>query len=179
MSTFDLRQQLIEIHRTNVGKVEASKNRADWIAPLWTATNANDLYTNLKSAPYYGRPPYCAAGMAWGLREWLRLPDVLAALKMTEAQASKWRCKSAGAFAWGEWAREKGLQFIHTSGVFHTGDIVIYKHSHIEIYVDDTPSGGFTAIGYNTNASGSRDGEGCFEKPRSRTGVKEVFRILP
>ena len=34
------------------------------------------------------------------------------------------------------------------------------------------------AIGYNTNASGSRDGEGCFEKPRSRAAVKCFIRIL-
>ena len=172
MSTYALRLELIKIHRQNVGKVEETKNRAPWIAPLWDATSYKNGMAN--------REPYCAAGMAWGLREWLKLPEVLAALKMTPEQAEKWRCKSAGAFAWGHWAREKGLPFIKRLGNFHTGDIVIYSHSHVEIYVDDIGSGpAFTAIGYNTGSAGERDGEGCFEKPRNRTKILEVFRILP
>lgn len=173
MSTLALRKQLIEIHRQNVGKVEVSRNVAPWIAPLWAATSYKNGMAN--------REPYCAAGMAWGLREWLKLPAVLAALKMTPQQAEQWRCKSALAFGWGHWARDKKLPFIPKFGNFHTGDIIVYSFSHIEIYVDDDIDGGpkFTAIGYNTNGAGSRDGDGCWEKTRSRANIKEVFRLLP
>ena len=171
MSTLALRQKLIDIHRRNVGKTEVSRNRAPWIKPLWAATSYPDGMEN--------REPYCAAGQCWGLREWLRLPAVLAALGMTPAAAEKWRCKSAGAFAWGHWAWDKGLTMLDEDDVFHTGDIVIFRRSHIEIYVDDLPGSKFTAIGYNTNSAGARDGEGCFEKPRPRADIKEVVRILP
>ena len=170
MSTLAIRQKLIAIHRRNVGRVEVTRNQAPWIKPLWAATSYPSGMEN--------REPYCAAGQCWGLREWLKLPEVLAQLKMTPAAAEKWRCKSAGAFAWGHWARDKGLPILDENDVFHTGDIVIYRRSHVEIYVDDIPGGRFMAIGYNTNSAGSRDGEGCYEKPRPREGILEVVRMM-
>ena len=69
MSTFALRQKLVEIARRNVGKTEASRNQAPWIKQLWTATSYRDGHAE--------RMPYCAAGMAWAVREWLKLPEVL------------------------------------------------------------------------------------------------------
>lgn len=169
--TLELRQKLTAIARKNVGKTEVTPNRAPWIAPLWAATSYQD------GMKYH--EPYCAAGMAWSLQQWGLLPAVLAAFKMTSAQWEKWRCKSAGAFAWGIWAREKGLHLFDANDNFHTGDLIIYSFSHIEMFVDDLPGGRFTAIGYNTNSAGSRDGEGCFEKARSRDKIKEVIRLLP
>jgi hypothetical protein len=171
MSTFELRKKLCAIARRNVGKTEVTKNRAPWIAPLWKATSYPDGMAN--------QEPYCAAGIAWCLKTWgEENPEVLKALKMTPAQFEKWRCKSAGAFAWQHWAEDKGLQILGEDANFHAGDLVIYERSHIEMYVDDLPGGSFTAIGYNTNNIGSRDGEGAFEKPRARTGIKAVIRIL-
>jgi hypothetical protein len=114
------------------------------------------------------------------LREWVLLPEVLTALKLTVSGAQKWRCKSARAFDWEDWAVERKLQILPKDAILKAGDIVIYTKSHIEIISDDdgTPRGPFVAIGYNTNAAGSRDGEGCFEKPRNRSGVKCFIRIL-
>ncbi len=169
-TTFPLRQKLTAIARRNVGKTEVTANRAPWIAPLWAATSYPNGMAN--------REPYCAAGVSWAVQQWGKLPEVLAALKMTPAQFEKWRCKSAGAFAWGHWARDKGLQILGEHDDFHTGDLIIYGRSHIEIYVDDLPGGKFTAIGYNTNSAGDRDGQGCFEKPRPRADIKEVVRLL-
>jgi hypothetical protein len=170
MPSLPLREKLVAIARKNVGKTEVTPNRAPWIAPLWKATSYPDGMAN--------REPYCAAGMAWCLQQWGQIPGVLDALKMTANQFEKWRCKSAGAFAWGHWAQEKGLQILSEDDNFHVGDLIIYRRSHIEMYVDDLPGGAFNAIGYNTNAAGSREGEGCFEKPRPRSGIKEVIRLL-
>ena len=172
MSTYPLRKKLIDIARRDVGKTEQSKNRAPWIAKLWPATSYPEGYNN--------REPYCAAGLAYCLREWILLPDVLAALKMTVSGAQKWRCKSARAFDWEDWAREKGLQILPKNCILKASDIVIYSYSHIELVSDDdgTDRGPFTAIGYNTNAAGSRDGEGCYEKPRNRSKVKCFIRLL-
>ena len=172
MSTFALRKRLVDIARFDVGSVEVTKNRAPWIAKLWPATSYPDGYTN--------REPYCAAGLAYCLREWLNLPEVLDTFKLKPSTAEKWRCKSARAFDWEDWAKAKKLQILPKNSILKTADIVIYSYSHIELVSDDdgTKTGPFTAIGYNTNASGSRDGEGCFEKPRARASVKCFIRLL-
>lgn len=125
-TTYPLRAKLVEIARRDNGRTEdEGKNRAPWIKRLWPATTYPEGYAN--------REPYCAAGMTYCLREWLKLPDVLAALGLTAETAEKWRCKSAGAFAWEDWARTHKLTVMPTNGILHAGDIVIYKHSHIEL----------------------------------------------
>lgn len=96
MPTLELRQKLIDIARRDVGKVEITHNRAPWLSKLWTATD----YPN----GHVDRQPYCAAGMAYCVREWLKDKDVLAQLKLTPFMAEAWRCKSPAAFAWNTWA---------------------------------------------------------------------------
>lgn len=172
-TTYPLRMRLVNLARADVGKTEVTKNRAPWIEKLWPATSYPDGYKN--------REPYCASGLAYNVREWVHIPEVAGALGMTVAQAEKWRCKSAAAFEWEKWAKSKGLQILPKNCILHAGDIVIYDYSHIELVTDDdgTTDGPFTGLGYNTNNSASRDGEGCFEKPRSRSKVKCFIRILP
>ncbi len=171
-TTYPLRLALVEIARLDKNKVEVTKNRAPWIAKLWPATSYPTGMDN--------REPYCAAGLAYCLREWLKLPEVLAALKLTPTAAETWRCKSAGVREWSKWARRRGLRILPKNCILKTGDILIYDYSHIEMATDDdgTTTGPLTAIGYNTNASAARDGEGCFEKPRSRKSILEVIRLL-
>jgi len=174
-NTYELRKKLVEIARRNVGKTEVTRNQAPWIKPLWTATSYPEGHAE--------RQPYCAAGMAWALREWLKLPEVLKALKMTPAQAEKWRCKSASVFhagdnSWLGWARAKGLDIYGPKANFHTGDFIIYNYSHIEMFVDDLEQGAIQCIGYNTDPGAGRDGDGCWEKPRHRGKIQCAIRIL-
>ena len=178
--TYHLRLKLLDIARRDRNKVEESKNRAKWIEKLWEATSAPEFYHKGNKAYPSGDPPYCAAGVAYCLREWLKDSAVLAALNLTPDAAEKWRCKSPAAFDWINWATKKGLAVLPRHCILHAADIVVYEHSHIEIVTDDdnTSDGQLTAIGYNTNAAGSRDGEGCFEKPRSRNRVKAFIRLL-
>lgn len=177
MSTYDLRLKLIEIARLDRNKVEVTKNQAPWIAKLWPATSYPDGMQN--------REPYCAAGMAYCVREWLRDKTVLAALGMTAQQAEKWRCKSASVFkaenSWLNWAKQaKGVTILPKTSILHAGDLAVYSYSHIEMVTDDdnTTTGAFVAIGYNTDKSGSADGEGCYEKPRNRAKIKNFIRLL-
>lgn len=177
MSSFSLRQRLLEIARQHAGKTEVSRNQAPWITPLWEATTYPSGWKE--------REPYCAAGVAWCVREWLRDPEVRQALGLrTAAAAESWRCKSASCFkqadSWSNWARLRKLRILRRNDVFHAGDIIIYDFSHIELYVTDLPgkSRPFTAIGFNTDSGGGRDGDGCWEKPRSRSTIKEVIRML-
>lgn len=177
MSTFAIRQKLLEIARRDVGKVEVTKNRAPFIAKLWPATH----YPNGME----DRAPYCAAGIAYCVREWLEFPDVLKAFGFTPAQAEKWRCKSASVFraqdSWLNWAKKtKGVKVLPKSVILHAGDLAVYSYSHIELVVDDdnTMTGPFLSIGFNTNKQGSADGDGCYEKPRSRTSIKNFIRLI-
>ncbi len=179
-STYLLRLALVEIARLDKNKVEVTKNRAPWIAKLWPATNSPEFYVPGNKDYPRGDPPYCAAGVSYCLREWLKLPQVMAALKLTPTAAETWRCKSASVKEWSKWARRRGLRILPKNCILKTGDILIYDYSHIEMATDDdgTTTGPLTAIGYNTNASAARDGEGCFEKPRSRKSILEVIRLL-
>lgn len=168
-TTFQLRWKLVEIARLDVGKTEVSRNQAPWIKKLWPATNYPEGYAE--------RAPYCAAGMCYVLREWLKLPEVLKAMGFTAAEAETWRCKSAAAFGWLEWARDKRLMIFRPSDgiALHTGDIMVFEKSHIELVVDDT--NGLENIGYNTG-SDLRDGEGCFEKGRLPSLARGFIRML-
>ena len=174
-STYQLRQHWIDIARLDVGKVEVTKNAAPWIAKLWPATNYPDGMAN--------REPYCAAGMAYTLWQWIDRQDVCEALGKTQLESLKWRCKSAVAFDWEKWAKRNGVLVLPPHCILHAADLAVYDYhgqGHIELVTNDdgTTKGPFTAIGYNTNAAGARDGEGCFEKPRSREKVKCFLRVL-
>lgn len=171
--TYHIRQRLLGIARRDSGRVEITKNRAPWIEKYWPATSYPEGYKN--------REPYCAAAISYWVKEWLDDPDVLKAFGFTPDQAEKWRCKSAAAFEWINWAASKKLSVLPKNCILHAGDLVVYSYSHIEIVTDDdnTTDGPFVAIGANTNASASRDGEGCYEKPRNRRDVKKFIRLLP
>jgi len=175
MSTYLIRKKLIEIARLDKNKVEVTKNHGEWIKKLWPATNFPEGYDK--------RAPYCAAGQAYCLREWLKNHDVLEALGKTAQQAEIWRCKSASAWhddhSWWNWAKTHA-RLMPRECILHAADLAVYEYSHIELVTNDdsTMSGPFVGLGYNTNAAGSRDGEGCFEKPRSRSEIKAFIRLL-
>lgn len=180
--SYQLRARLVEIARRNVGKTESSRNQAPWIKELWKATSYG-------VAGHENREPYCAAGMCWAMMEWLNDEEVLKDLKLTKTSAERWRCKSASVFrdpsnSWLSWAKEKaktsGVSLIDPSEELHTGDLIIFKHSHIEMFVDDSGiAPDFIAIGYNTSIGGSRDGEGCKEARRyGRANIKAVIRLM-
>jgi hypothetical protein len=175
MSTVALRRKFIVIARQHVGKKEVTRNQAPWIKTLWPATSYPSGHDE--------RQPYCAAGVAWAVREWLKDPEVLKAFEMTPEQAEFWRCKSASCYkakgSWLDWAKLNKMTILGKDDNFHTGDLIIYDYSHIEIYVDDLPENRFMAIGFNTNDAAGRDGDGCWEKPRSRAKIKAVIRLLP
>lgn len=172
-TSLELRKELISIARLDLGKTEDSKNQAPWIKKYWSATTYPSGFAN--------REPYCAAAGAYWFREWLKSPDVLNALKMDADTAERWRCKSPLVFDWPKWATDKKLKILPKNSILHVGDIVIYSYSHWELVVDDdgTTTGPFSAIGANTDAAGSRQGDGVYLKPRKRASVKQFIRVLP
>jgi len=171
MSTLALRQQLVEIARRDVGKTETTRNRAPWIQRFWPATSYPEGHAN--------REPYCAAAVCYWVREWLAIPEVREALGMTWPQAEQWRCKSARAFDWLDWAQKRGLKVLSDRPTerLRVGDLFVFDMSHLAIVKDDDTSGVYT-IEANTGATGSRDGDGCFEKVRQRHQARAFIRLI-
>jgi hypothetical protein len=171
MSNLAIRQQLVEIARRDVGKVEQTRNRAPWIAKYWEATTLPNGHAD--------RQPYCAAAVAWWVREWLRLPEVMDALKMTPTGAERWRCKSARAFDWLDWAQKQKLEVLSDRPTerLRVGDIMVFDISHIAVVKDDDARGVYT-IEANTGNGSIRDGDGCFERVRTRTQARAFIRLI-
>jgi hypothetical protein len=182
MKPTEARQLLVSIAREDVGKHEVSRNRAPWIEKLWPATNYPEAY-DLKEKPYYGRAPYCAAGMCYVLKTFIErlrsAGELVATLGMTGAKAERWRCKSAGAYAWMDWAKKNGVLALPDTAIALPGDFIVFDFSHIGMVEKD--SGGLTVntIEYNTNDSGSRDGDGCLAKVRRRKDSQIFIRVIP
>lgn len=172
MSTLPLREDFVRIAERDVGQTETTRNRGPAMKKYWPATNYPDGYAN--------REPYCAAAMCYWLREWLKNPAVLDALKLTPAAAERWRCKSARAFDWMDWAAQKKLQVFNDAQhhVLHTADIMVFDMSHVGVVQNDRGSSVFT-IEANTGPSGGRDGDGVWAKVRERSLARQFIRILP
>jgi len=171
MSTLDLRQKLIDIAAKDVGALESSRNRGPQINKFWSATTYPDGYID--------RQPYCAAAMCYWVREWLRDPAVAAALSMKPGYTEAWRCKSARAFDWIDWARRREVQILSDApeNRLRVGDIMVFDMSHIGVVEDDKGSKVYT-IEANTGANGGRDGDGVFRKVRDRSLARAFIRIL-
>jgi hypothetical protein len=84
--------------------------------------------------------------------------------------------EGAGAFWFEDWARQQGLKVLTGRAKVKKGDIVIYSFSHIGIASGDESKGRFKCVEGNTNDGGSRDGDGVFEKSRSKSGVRSIIR---
>lgn len=172
MTTLPLRQRLIDIAMRDVNQIETSRNQGPAIKKFWTATNYQEGYKN--------REPYCSAAVCYWVREWLKDKEVLAALGMTDYGAEVWRCKSARAFDWLDWAKRKGVRVLSDSPkeVLHTGDVVVYDISHVGIVRDDYADKVAT-IEANTGTGSDRDGDGIFLRVRPRSMARAFIRLMP
>jgi hypothetical protein len=168
----NLGARLVAIALADVNKLESTRNRAPWIQKYWPATDYPQGYAN--------REPYCAAAVTYWVAQWLKDAAVLANLGMTASSADRWRCKSAGAFRWLEWARAKGVRtFSDSPGLkLLPGDIMVFDMSHIGIVESATVGSSIYTIEANTGATGGRDGDGCFRKIRPRSLARGFIRLV-
>lgn len=164
-------QKLVELAVHEVGvKEEGGNNRglrireyqyATWLAP--------------------GPWPWCAAFACWLLREWLRYPEVMCALKFpTQNTAEKWRCKDASAFGWETWAKKREIPVLPETERAKAGDFMIFDMSHIGLVISDQTlhSDNVYTIEGNTGPGGGREGDGVWAKTRHYTLTKSYIRIL-
>lgn len=171
MSTYALRRRLIDIARKEIGTVETgSTNTGKRVREYQAATNLTGTGW-----------PWCAAFVCWVVREWLKDPEVRAALQLaTPAAAEKWRPKTAAAYGFHPWATERHLLIMDDNPrhVLHAGDLVTYDFSHIGIVETDEADLIYTIEG-NTDGSGGRDGGGVWAKTRPRSLARRFIRLLP
>jgi hypothetical protein len=150
---------LVNIAKRDVGKVETPRNnQGAWIKRFWPSTSYPDGYSN--------REPYCAAALAFWLDtagDELAKAGLLESLTgMTAEQFEKWRCKSAGAWAWQAWGQKaKGVTVLPDSATPQKGDIVVFDFSHIGLVLADQTSARakIKTIEGNTNGKGARVSE--------------------
>jgi len=166
-------KRLFGIATSEVGVLEVGgNNRGPRIVEYQSATW-------LKPSPW----PWCAAFICWIIREWLKEAEVQAAFSLTSARAIEaWRPRTAGAFDFERWAKEKGLPVLSRKSKAKAGDLVIFDFSHIGIVLkDQLGTDTIETIEGNTNSAGQRDstsGDGVWRRRRSVSTVRSFIRLL-
>jgi hypothetical protein len=167
-------EKLAKIALSQVGvKEEGGNNNGPQIRKYQAATT-------LKPASW----PWCAAFTSWATQEWLKDGDNVEWLGLKVMTPEQWRPKTAAAFGYISWAKERPA----TTKVFsnkakpHVGDFAVFDFSHIGIVTKVLSDGRFQCVEANTNGRGTRDstsGDGVWLKTRSPSLVRNFVRINP
>lgn len=152
---------LVRVARSQLGVIEQKGNRGPDVARYFAATSYPD-------GEKHGEP-WCAAFVAWCVRE------AMADLLLTEAT----RPKSAAVSSWPTHALRQGwLVFGGHDRMYkpRAGDVVIYAFSHMGV-VESFDGKSVTAIEGNTNEGGEREGIAVMRKVRSLGACKCFIRL--
>lgn len=149
--------------RGQIGVTEETKNRAPDIAKYWGAT---DYSTGMEN-----REPWCAAFVCWCVREGFRNSNTTPPWPLP---------RTARAFGFDEeWAVRNTVRATKTpaASVLKPGDIVVFKFSHVGIYVGPVNSTSILTVEGNTNGEGSREGDGVYQKVRPISLVRSAIHL--
>lgn len=155
-----------EIGGNNCGADVRRYQRATWLEP--------------------GPWPWCAAFVAWCLREALLSKEGMLYLGANLIDA--WRCRDASAFGWIQWAQARRLDVLPNTVLPMAGDIVVFDFNgpaigggHIGIVeISATDRTRIATIEGNTNGQGDREsvaGDGVWRKVRHAALVKNFIRL--
>jgi len=129
-----------------------------------------DQYKSATNLPPHEAWPWCAAFVCWLVRKAIRTDG-----PYTFAQPT-----TAGAWDFENWSKKQDNS-THTlrnpGNDIKAGDIVIFKFSHIGICVRGAETGRIRTVEGNTDAAGSREGGGVFERSRSLDSIKTRIRF--
>jgi len=124
--------------------------------------------------------PWCAAFTSWVIREWLNAhPEACRALGWKNEEVEAKRPKTAGAFAYIDWARRFDQEILPPTVTPEPGMIAVFDFSHISFVKASAGSGKFKSLEGNTNGRGDRDsvtGDGVWEKVRATNLVRKFIR---
>ena len=167
-------ENLVKIALSQVGvKEKGGNNNGPQVRKYQAATS-------LKPASW----PWCAALTSWIIREWLKDPENTEWLGLKSMTPEKWRPKTAAAFGYIQWAKERPAttKVLSPKAKPQVADIVVFDFSHIGIITKVMSDGRFQVVEGNTNGRGTRDstsGDGVWLKTRSRSLVRNFIRINP
>jgi hypothetical protein len=156
MGAATLRLRVLEIAQAEVGTREDGKNSG-------LRVRAYQRATWLEPGPW----PWCAAFVSWCLMQ---------AIGPQTKHEGKWRCRDARAYGWEDWAAKRGITMLDETADLLPGDIITFDFSHIGIVESDEGQKVVTIEG-NTNAEGSREGDGVYRKVRARHLIRKVIRL--
>ena len=168
-----LRRKLTNIATGEIGVREVGgNNRGPKIVDYQSATW-------LKPAPW----PWCAAFVCWIIQQWLKDAEVRTALSLrNDRETEAWRPRTAGAFDFARWAKERNVHVLGRSARALAGDLAIFDFSHIGVVIRDQSKGStqIVTVEGNTNGKGERDstsGDGVWRKIRPTRLVRSYIRI--
>jgi hypothetical protein len=126
----------------------------------------------------------CAAFTSWVVCEWLKDPENVEWLGLKVMTPDKWRPKTAAAFGYISWAKERPAttKVLSKKAKPHVGDFAVFDFSHIGVVTKVLSDGRFQCVEGNTNGKGTRDsksGDGVWLKTRSPSLVRSFVRINP
>jgi hypothetical protein len=112
--------------------------------------------------------------------QWLDDPQSAPWLNLKTMTPEKWRPKTALAYGFLQWAKERPntTEVLSDKAKAQAGDIVVYDFSHVGIVIQDKGSRIITVEG-NTNGAGSREGDGVYRKDRPKSIARNFIRIVP
>ena len=153
-----LAEYIAKIAKSQIGVRETSPNSGRDIAEYQRATWLP-----------VGAWPWCAAFVCWVIKQAIK-----------DRSVTFPRPETAGAWDFENWCKS-----IDNSAILHkpatsvkTGDIVIYRFSHVGIAVGDMDKDGMVSVVEgNTNGDGSREGDGVYLKQRSINKIRSVIRF--
>lgn len=168
-----LRKKLANIAAAEIGVREVGgNNRGPKIVEYQSATW-------LKPAPW----PWCAAFVCWVIKKWLEDLSVREGLSLrNDKPLNAWRPKTAAAFDFIRWAKDKNLPVLGRSARALAGDLAVFDFSHIGVVIRDQSKGStqIVTVEGNTNGKGERDstsGDGVWRKIRPTRLVRAYIRI--
>jgi GH24 family phage-related lysozyme (muramidase) len=164
-------EKLLEIAQREVGVREVGGNNCGVrVREYQAATDLRPL----------GTWPWCAAFTSWVIREWLNTyPEARRGLGWKNEEVDAKRPKTAGAFAYIDWARRFDQEILPPSTTPEPGMIAVFDFSHISFVKAPMSGGKFRSIEGNTNGRGDRDsvtGDGVWEKVRTTSLVRKFIR---
>jgi hypothetical protein len=157
-----LAKSIVELAKKEVGVEEINGTNCG------PRVNEYKAATNLPPTEAW---PWCAAFVCWLVRE---------AMTKDGGTYTFTRPKTAGAWDFENWSlkQDGSTQTKRAPGSdIQAGDIVIFKFSHIGIAVSKATDSTVETVEGNSNAEGSREGGGVFEKSRSLDSIKTRIRF--
>ncbi|MEA3212292.1 MAG: hypothetical protein QOE70_5349 [Chthoniobacter sp.] len=155
-----LAQKLVSLARREVGVEEVNGSNCG------PRVNQYKAATNLPPTESW---PWCAAFIDWLVRE-----------AMKGGTYTFTRPTTAGAWDLENWSlkQDDSTKTKRSPGSdIKAGDIVIFKFSHVGLAVGDADGDTVKTIEGNTDAAGSREGGGVFEKRRNLSQIKTRIRF--